>query len=144
MKLKEDISWRLGAIYLGIAIATLFILVKIFYLQFWENEKWESQAKELQFKYVKSNPDRGDICATDGRILATSMAFYEIRIDLGSISLADTTFTNNIEALSDSLANLFKDKTKEEYLEGFRKARINKSKYHLVKKNVNYGNLKMN
>ncbi len=54
MKLREDISWRLGAIYLGIAIVTLFILIKIFYLQFWENKKWEKQAEELQFKYEKS------------------------------------------------------------------------------------------
>ncbi len=142
MKLREDISWRLGAIYLGIAIVTLFILIKIFYLQFWENKKWEKQAEELQFKYEKSNPDRGDICAEDGRILATSTAFYEIRMDLGSASLADTTIENNITALSDSLSILFKDKNKDEYLEGFIKARQNKSKYYLVKKNVNYAQLK--
>ncbi len=142
MKLREDISMRLGVIYLGIAIVTLLILVKIFYLQFWDNKKWEAQAEGLQFKYEKSNPDRGDICAADGRILATSTAFYEIRMDLGSASLADTTITNNIDVLSDSLSVLFKDKSKDEYLEGFVKARNLKSKYYLVKKNVNYAQLK--
>ncbi len=142
MKLREDISWRLGVIYIGVAIVTLFILAKIFYLQFWENEKWEAQAEVLQFKYEKTNPDRGDICAADGRILATSTAFYEIRMDLGSSSLADTTFTKNIAALSDSLAILFKNKSKNEYLEGFQTARKNKSMYHLVKKNVSYAELK--
>lgn len=142
MKLREDISWRLGVIYLGVAIFTLFILAKIFYLQFWENEKWEAQAEVLQFRYEKTNPDRGDICAADGRILATSTAFYEIRMDLGSRSLADTTFTNYIAVLSDSLAILFKNKSKNEYLEEFQKARKNKSMYHLVKKNVSYAELK--
>jgi len=142
MKLREDISWRLGIIYLSVAIVTLFILFKIFYLQFWENEKWENQAEELQFRYEKTNPDRGDICAEDGRILATSTPFYEIRMDLGSASMVDTTFTNNIAALSDSLANIFNDKSAEQYLNEFQEARRDKSMYHLVKKNVSYSQLK--
>ena len=142
MELRKEISLRLGAIYLGVALISLYILIKIFYLQFWENEKWEKQAKELQFKYEKNDPDRGDICASDGRILATSAAFYEIRMDLGSPSLLDTTFENHIAALSDSLFVMFPEKTKAEYLAEFIKARDKKSKYYLVRKDVNYAQLK--
>lgn len=142
MDVRKDISWRLASIYIIVALIAFGILVKIFSLQFINNEKYEKEAQDLQFKYQKTNPNRGDICADDGRILATSTSFYEIRMDLGSPSMADTTFSNNVEALSDSLAKLFGDKSKEEYLAGFNHARKAKSKYFLVQKNVNYSQLK--
>jgi cell division protein FtsI (penicillin-binding protein 3) len=142
MDVRKDISWRLAIIYVLVAIVASIILVKILYLQFVNNEIYEEQVKQLQFKYEKTNPDRGDICADDGRILATSTSYYEIRMDLGSPSMLDTTFAKNIDALSDSLANLFGDKTKQEYLTAFNDAKARKSMYFLVRKNVNYAQLK--
>ncbi|OQY03946.1 MAG: hypothetical protein B6I20_03910 [Bacteroidetes bacterium 4572_117] len=142
MDLKKDISWRLGVIYLLVTFVSALILIRIFYLQFIDNEKWEAEAEKLKFKYELTNPDRGDICASDGRILATSVSFFDIFMDLGSKSLADSTYTKHIGALSDSLSNFFNIKTKEGYLAEFQTAKADTNKYLLIKRNVSYEQLK--
>ena len=141
MDVKKDITIRLGVIYAGVVLAALVVIIRIFFLQFVQGDKWEKKLETYQYKAEQIKTNRGDICSDDGRILATSALFYEIRMDLGSRPLADTTFRNNVAALADSLANLFGDKTKEEYLSGLYRARQKGIKYYLIKKNVTYAEL---
>ena len=138
MDVKKDISIRLAVVFTFAGAMAIIIILRIFFLQFVENDKWSKQLKKYQYKAEEIKTNRGDICSDDGRILATSALTYEIRMDLGSEPLRDTTFNNNVEALSDSLSKLFGDKTKEEYWQGLVRARQKKSKYYLIKNNVSY------
>ncbi len=141
MNLKKDISIRLALIFSFVVLTALVIILRIFFLQFVEDKRWKKNLIKYQYKSEEIITNRGDICADDGRILATSALYYDIRMDLGSAPLADTTFINNVEALADSLSKLFGDKTKEDYLQSLYKARQKKSKYHLIKKQVSYAEL---
>ncbi len=141
MDLKKDISIRLAVVFSVVVLAALIIIIRIFFLQFVSDEQWEQKLKKYQYKAEEIKTNRGDICSDDGRILATSALSYEIRMDLGSKPLADTTFVNQVGALADSLSKLFGDKSKEEYLQGLYKARQKKSKYYLIKKDVSYADL---
>lgn len=141
MDLKKDIGIRLGFIFSMVIVVAVLIVLRVFYLQFVESENFEKKLKKFQYKIGKINSNRGDICSDDGTILATSALYYEIRMDLGSKALADTTFVNNVEDLADSLSKLFGNKTKEEYLNSLYKARRKKIKYYLIKKDVSYDEL---
>ncbi len=142
MQLKDDIVWRLAVIYIGILLISIFIIGKIVYLQFWEKDIWTEKANVITYKDITIKPDRGDICASDGRILASSIPYYEIRMDLKSDGLTNTIFNNNVDTLAYCLAEIFNDKTEQDYSDELIEARKNGARYHLINKRVDYTQLK--
>jgi len=138
MDVKKDIVFRLSVIYITAAIIAVLIIGRILQLQFFQNKKYEQTAEEAQYKTVKTNPERGDICAFDGKILATSQPFYEIRMDLASEALNPDTFNRYVGPLADSLAKIFPEKNREEHFSDLMAARLRKDRFYLIKQEVNY------
>ena len=76
----------------------ILIVGKILYLQLIEGGKWEEKAQSLTLKDITIESNRGDILATDGRLLASSVPYYEIRMDTRSTGMDDATFNSNIDS----------------------------------------------
>jgi len=142
MSLKKDIIWRVGLIYALFFFFALAIIGRVVYLQLVEGEKWSSLEQKLNLKDFVIEPNRGNIFDMHNRLLATSVPFYEIRMDLRSGPLTGDVFNQNIESLSDSLARLFGDKTSYAYKNELVTARRKGERYHLIKRRVNYAQLK--
>lgn len=142
MSLKKHIVWRVGVVYVGVFILSLGIMGKLLYLNFVEGTKWEEKAQEKNMKYITIDPNRGDILAEDGRLLASSVPYYEIRMDLMSTAMPDGLFREKVDSLALCLSGLFKDKSRSAYKRELVKAREKGERYHLVKKNVSYNDLK--
>lgn len=142
MSLKKHIVWRVGVVYIGVFVLALGIIAKLLYLNYVEGTKWEGKAEENNMKYVTIDPNRGDILAEDGRLLASSLPYYEIRMDLMSTAMPDNLFREKIDSLSFCLSRLFRDKSKAAYKRELLRARENEERYHLLKKGVNYNELK--
>ena len=142
MSLKKDILWRAGIIYLVFLFFGFWIIGKIIYLQTAEKNKWLEKAKESTLKNIIIPSNRGNILAEDGRLLATSIPLYEVRMDLNTGSLPDNLFYSKVDSLSLCLAGLFRDKSKGEYKRELIHARKKFERYHLIKKEVNYIELK--
>ncbi|UCH14815.1 MAG: transpeptidase family protein [Bacteroidales bacterium] len=142
MSLKKDILWRAAIVYLGILIFGFGIIGKIIYLQTVEKAKWLEKSRNSTLKYFTIPANRGNILAEDGRLLATSIPLYEIRMDLNTGSLSDNLFYSKVDSLALCLSNLFKDKTREKYKQELVAARKKLKRYHLIKKEVNYIQLK--
>ncbi len=138
MSIKKDILWRVGLIYLVVAIFAVLIVSKIIYLQVIDGDKWKEKSNNTRIKKMKILPHRGDIYASDMKLLACSAPYYEIRIDTKTPSLTDEVFYGNIDSLALQLAVLFKDRSKAQYKEQIINARKQGNRYYLVKKNVNY------
>lgn len=146
MKAKDDINYRTIGLYLVIFILSIFaILGRAVYVMTVEGSKWRSMASvNVPTKPVSLAPNRGDICAEDGRILATSVPFYEIRFD--PIAVKKEVFQENIDSLAYCLSNFFKDGSKRFYKEKLTRARSAKhpNRYLLVnKRKVNHTELKV-
>ena len=92
MDVKKDILWRVTVIYLCVFLFAFIIICKVIYLQFFERDKW-NKANSLTTKDLILKPNRGDICANDGRLLASSVPYYEIRMDMNSMALNDKIST---------------------------------------------------
>jgi len=57
-------------------------------------------------------------------------------------ALTDDIFNENIDSLAYNLSNLFHDKSKQDYKRDLLSARYRGSRYHLIRRNVNYLQLK--
>lgn len=142
MTLKKDIVWRVGVIYIFMLAFAILIIGKIFYLQIIEGAKWKEKAQILSLKDITIESNRGDILAYDGRLLASSVPYYEIRMDTRSSGMDELTFNSNIDSLAFNLSDLFRDKSESKYKNELVKARKNGERFHLIKRRVNYNQLK--
>ena len=142
MSLKKDILWRVGLVYIMILIICVLIIGKILYLQLGEKEKWMTKAEELTVRNIEISPNRGDIYSHDERLLASSVPYYEIRMDLKSEALTDKIFNKYIDSLSICLSKLFNDRPASMYKQQLVNARMKGKRYYLVKNRVSYTELK--
>ena len=141
MSTKKQILNRIAIVYVGFVLAGLLIVGKIAYIQLWEGSKWRERAESTTYKQLVITPNRGDICATDGRVLSTSIPYYEIRRDLLAGGLTDKVFEENIDSLALCLHNLFGNQSKYAYrseLTNARKYDKGRRYYRIGNRNVNY------
>jgi cell division protein FtsI (penicillin-binding protein 3) len=119
------------------------ILVRVIFIQTVEGEYWREMAKNSTIRYENIDAIRGDICADDGRLLATSVPIYEIRMDLSPEVISEEVYRQGIDSLALRLSQLFGDRSKAQYLQTLNQARNNKERYFLVKRNVTYNQLQI-
>ncbi|MDE1192922.1 MAG: penicillin-binding protein [Arachidicoccus sp.] len=117
------------------------IIGKAFYIQQVQGKYWESMSDSLHQKIQEIAADRGTIYSDNGQMLSTSIPQFDIYIDFGADGLREKSgkrFKENIDSLSVGLANLFKDKTEDDYKQLLRDGYRRESRYFLLKKSVNY------
>lgn len=142
MSLKKDILWRVAIVYIAFLLMGLAIIGRIVYLQVFEKGKYDARSNEFALQTMVIPADRGSIYAADGRLLASSVPYYEIRFDAKCSNLTDRIFNRNIDSLSICLSRLFRDKPAQAWKRDLTLARRNGNRYYLVKKGVNYTQLK--
>ncbi|WP_163718251.1 penicillin-binding protein [Mangrovibacterium lignilyticum] len=81
MEIRKYITLRFGIIYFLAMALTAAIVVKLFMIQNVDTERWEQIAKNLKTNTSEIQAKRGNVCADDGSILATSIPYYELRFD---------------------------------------------------------------
>ena len=140
--IKKIIVGRVIGLYLGLFLLALLIIGKILQLQIVQGEELRQKAEELMLKYITIEPNRGDIYASGGeRLLATSVPYYEIRMDLKSSAMNEAVFTSGIDSLSFCLSKLFRDKSPSAWKRELTRARRDGKRYYLIRRQVNYNQL---
>jgi len=130
---NRNILKRVYVVALVILIMATAIGVKLTNIQWVEGDYYRKLAKERSVKNFVIPANRGNVYSSDGSLLATSIPEYTVRFD--AIAPTQENFDENIKSLSDSLAVLL-DKSSSTYLNEFRKARANKTRYFLVARNL--------
>jgi len=143
MNIRANILLR---VYLSFGLIVLFavaVLVRLCDVQFVEGHKWRAMADSLSTKYINVDAARGNIYSNDGSLLATSVPEYELRMDAFAGGIQDNEiFYSKVDSLAQSLSGFFKDKTPKEYARMLRSARRDSARYLLIKRKVNYQDLK--
>lgn len=145
MPIKKDIIWRVGAIYSMVLLFAILIVGRVVFLQLVEGDKWRSKAQTLSQRDVIVHANRGDICAADGRLLASSIPYYQIRMDFRATGLTDSVFRADVDSLAIRLSGFFRDKTSREYRKMLwdAKYRTKSNRYFLInRRKINYNDLK--
>jgi len=124
-------------------VFALLVGYKMFDLQVVEGKRWQAMADSLSTRYQTVEATRGNIFSVDGSLLATSVPEYDIRMDmLAPGILEDDVFYGKVDSLGRSLANFFKDKSADQYTRLLRKARKDKNRYYLIKRDVSFQDMK--
>jgi len=118
------------------------IFARLVYIQFWKGDQLLAQAMEQEFKVFSVEALRGNILSDDGSLLATSTPIFEVRMDVGSPNIDQSTFDREVDSLAVCLSKLFSETPKNEYLAELRDGRREGNRYLLLKNKVAYEELK--
>lgn len=141
MKEKKDILSRIYLVFILLCLFAIAILYRISVIQFVQGDEWKAKAEAFTTKVHEIEAVRGNIFDANGSLLATSLPYYEIGIDINAPGIDDKLFKEKKDTLALALANLFKDKSKNDYLKILNNARKTKDRYVLLKRNVPYKDL---
>lgn len=116
--IKESILLRVRIVFGLVVLVSLAVVLKIFWIQWVEGDKWREIAKQNQVEYRIIKADRGNIYAEDGSsLLATSLPFYKVAFDPTVAS--DEVFKAGIDSLSYLMARYFGNHTALDYKRQF-------------------------
>ena len=126
---------RFYLLVISLSLFAFVLIGKLIFIQFYQNSEGVSFSSDSIIKNVVLEPSRGNIYASDGNILATSISRYELHWD--AMVASQLSFENNKEALADSLA-LMTATSPKETLNLLNRVRKQKNRYWLIAKNISY------
>ena len=145
MDIKKDILWRVYLCFIGMILLGAVVLGRAFYIQRIEGNYWKDLGKNLHLKYLPIDAERGTIYSEDGNMLSTSVPIFDVFVDFGAEGLREKNgkrFKDNIDSLSISLANLFKDKNAAAYKKLLQQAYKKEDRYFILKKKISFAEYK--
>lgn len=133
-KRKKTLRW--GYLFAVVALCVfVMFLGRIIILQ-------NTNVQEIKDDYINNNyrtatlkAARGNLYASDGSILATTVMRYDIYVDFKTIK--DTVYSNNIGALTDSLSKMF-DKPRADFRKRFDEQKKKKNQYYALAKGLDF------
>ncbi|MDD2381214.1 MAG: penicillin-binding protein [Mariniphaga sp.] len=114
MEIRKSIVSRIAIIYFFLLIFGLVVVYKMISVQKIKNDRWEQIAKNLKENTVRVDPTRGNICADDGSVLATSVPGYYVRIDLAAEGVK-RVYSQESDSLAYYLSRFFENASRSEY-----------------------------
>lgn len=131
---KKTLRW--GYLFAGVAfLAFMLFLGRILVLQ-------NTNVQEIRADYINNNyrnatlkAARGNLYASDGSILATTVMRYDIYLDFKTMK--DSVYTNNIGALSDSLSRMF-DKPRSYFRQRLDDQKAKNNQYYSLIKGLDF------
>lgn len=142
MEERKDILKRVYLVYICCCFLALAILSRVFVIQFSQGDYWKAEAKKFMNKEQYIEAVRGNIFATDGSLLATSLPYYQIGIDpLANKNIDDSQFEDSAKGLADGLARILDIHAASEYLKTLLSARARGLRYQQLARNVTYNQL---
>ncbi len=135
---RKSVLIRVYSVYAFMVVFGLAIIIQVCNLQFVQGDYWRAKADSLTTRLLPIEASRGNIYSVDGRLLATSVPIYDLRVDMLADGITREVFATELDSLSICLARLFKDKPAGEYKRILRNARSDNNRYFLLKRNVSY------
>ncbi|QMU66792.1 MAG: PASTA domain-containing protein [Flavobacteriaceae bacterium] len=117
------------------AVFLCVIVFKVVSIQYTEGDKYQKLATEITKRQDTIYANKGNVYSSDGKLLATSVSKYTIRMD--AMTVKKEVFDKNIAALSKSLSALL-GKSVAYYYKKIRNARKKKNRYLLIARNIGY------
>jgi len=143
---RKDIVLRFGIVYTFICMLFLYVIYHIVIIQFVERDNWLALAAKSKRTDIVVKPNRGNIYACDGRLMASSIPTYYVYMDLRVPALHEKNgklFKDNIDSVAIYLSSFFHDKTAYEYNTTLKNA-YNKDigEFQLFPERISYAQLK--
>jgi cell division protein FtsI (penicillin-binding protein 3) len=122
-------------------VFALAIAYRMITIQFVQGNEWRQKAQALTTSIISIDAVRGNIFDANGALLATSLPYYEVGVDICAPSIDEKLFSDKRDSLALMLNKLFQDRSQKEYLKILNKARQSKDRYIVLQRNVPYKDL---
>ena len=136
---KKNIINRYKAILLLIFLFAVAIAGKLFKTTVIDADEWNRRAEISLKDSVVIYPQRGNILAADGSLLAANVVIYNLRLDFGASTFDEDTLKKYIDPLCDSIHsvidnNIDPETLKDNILDQLEKYNTAKDRYTRAKK----------
>jgi len=132
---EKRILKRLYVVAGGLFLFAGVVLFKLVSIQMVHGDKYKKLAMKRTERMFTIAPNRGNLYSDDGSLLATSVSRYTVRFD--AVTVNDKDFEEHVKPLSEALAKLT-GKTSSHFQQLLRKAKVNKNRYTLLARNLDY------
>lgn len=113
---RTHILLRYIFVMLGIALLAGAIAFKVVKTTVIDADKWNEKAEKYLSGVVTIAPERGNILAHDGSVLATNLRYYTVRIDYRSERFKMDQYIRQLDTIADSMAHYFPIKNRAQWL----------------------------
>lgn len=141
MTIKNDILWRIYMSFFAIALIGGAVMFQAFRIQLVEGKEWTDLADSLTTEYRTIPSERGNIFSSDGRLLATSLPFFQIRFDAVTPALTDDIFYQKVDSLALCMERKFQEHDRSYYKQKLINARKQGNRYLQIQRKVTYPEL---
>lgn len=141
MKVKRAILRRIYISYFFFALFAVLIFLRIIHIQTVKGGELRKQALNLTTKFETIHAERGNVYSEDGKLLATSLPSFEIRMDMKADGLTKEVFDAGIDSLSFQLGKMFPSRNAGSWKTKLQTAFNKKSRYVLIQNKVSYPQL---
>lgn len=141
MKIKDDILLRAYVTFFVLILCGTAILFQAFRIQTVQGEEWRDMADSLSTDYRTIEAKRGNIYTEKGRLLATSLPYFEIGIDPNVEAVTSERFNRNVDSLALMLSNHFGDRSEAGYRNLLTHARATGKRYLRLQSKITYKDL---
>ena len=125
-----------GWIFAGaLAIWAIFIIVFMFRINIVEGVELERFAEKNNFRLDTVAAERGNLYASNGALMATTVTKHNIYVDLSVVK--DELFKTEMHNLADSLGKMF-TKSPSYFYDKFSTERKKKNRYMMLVKDLDY------
>lgn len=133
-KRLKALRWGYGFVFV-VALVFVTFFIRILNLQNTNVETIQGDYISKNYREATLKAARGNLYASDGSILATTVMRYNIYVDFKTIK--DTLYNKHVGALTDSLSRMF-DRPRRYYRELFDKQRKRKNQYYALVKGLDF------
>ncbi len=141
MEIRKVILTRITLIYFVLLVFAIVVIAKMVSVQKIKNDRWEEIQKNLSENTIIVNSDRGNICADDGSVLATSVPGYFVRIDMASEGVRKV-YNEESDSLAYYLSRFFGNASHSEMNRRLNEAYKSKNRgYMLTPRKIDYTEL---
>lgn len=133
MNIKQDIIQRANHVFYVVIVLAFGVMLRLVYVQYFQTFKgkfWRERVAATLIQRDTIRAMRGNIYATDGSLLATSLPTYVVGLD--PTTAKPDYFNKKVDSLGLLLSRIYKDRSARDYADLVRDARERKRRYVLL------------
>ena len=132
---RQNIITKASILFAILSILMLGIAGRIVYIQLVDGDKYQDLSDHITEKIDTIYANKGNVYASDGSLLATSMFRYEIRMDV--MTVRPKVLEHDLPALTKGLAEILGE-SPSYYYKKIRDAKRHHNRYLFIARNLSY------
>jgi len=144
MNRKRELLIRAYLVLGGLILAAIILIASTVKISVIEAGQWRERGDSTKLRFVDIAPDRGNIYSADGHLLATSVPYFDIHMDLNSEPMSDAIFYTHLDSLSWYLSrHVFTEQSSDVIKRLLIRQRDAGNRYFPIKKRATYEELEL-